>query len=98
MAPSQQPRIPTVKKETRKAREFPPRLESATTVRSVPGATELQLVRQQRPKPKVRGLPELGQAASLGAPAMPRRRVVLAKLKPSSSSHGSGDRANARPE
>ena len=71
MAPSQQPRIPADKKETRKAREFPPRLESATTVRSVPGATELQLVRQQRPKPKVQGLPVPRRAASLGAPAMP---------------------------
>ena len=72
MAPSQQPRIPTVKKETRKVREFPPRLESAMTVRSVPGATELQLVRQQRPKPKVQRLPVLQRAANLGAPAMPK--------------------------
>ena len=72
MAPSQQPRIPTVKKKTRKVREFPPRLEPATTVLFVPGATELQLVRQQRPKPKVQGLPVLRRAASLGAPAMPK--------------------------
>ena len=54
MAPSQQPRIPTVKEKTRKVRKFPSRPEPATTVRPVPGATELQLVRQQRPKPKAR--------------------------------------------
>ena len=34
------------------------RPEAATAVRPVPGATALQLVRQQRPKPKARGPPE----------------------------------------